>query len=626
MMDTRFLDYYNKELAYLKELGGEFASSFPKVAGHLGMHGNTVSDPYVERLMEGFAFLASRIHLKMDAEFPRFSQRLLEVVFPHYLAPTPSMAIVQIPFDLNEAAKSSTHGALLPRGSVLTSRAIPGIKTRCNFVTGHDLESWPIEIIEASAGVLAGDFPILGRQLRGKQAKGEVRLRLQCQRGLADGPLQLDKLTFFIAADDALATLIYEKLIGHTVGVVISAPHSTKQAVVLAADSLQPEGFATEQALLPTDPRVFQGYRLLHEYFAFPQRFMFFSINGLKQALHQLDQTSFEITMVLDCDPQGLVGAVDKSSFALNCVPVINIFPRHGNRMLLTEDGVEHHVVPDRTRPLDYEVYRVDSVDGFDRGNNPITSFVPFYSHVGHQSRGEQAYFSTRRAPRRLSEAAARRGGRSSYLGSEVFLSLVDAQEAPWSQAIDQLSIQMLLTNRDLPLLMPVNGDRDMEVESDQSMRWGRVLRGPSTPRFALADADVTWRLISHLSLNYLALRDQDPQSGAVVLRELLSLYADLADPMVAKHAQSIISVHTKAITRRLPVNGPLVFGRGIGIDIVVDELNFAGSSPFLFGSVLEQFLSRHVSMNTFCELSLSSVSRGEIAKWSPRWGGRPDA
>ncbi|MDH5857390.1 type VI secretion system baseplate subunit TssF [Lampropedia aestuarii] len=625
-MDARFLDYYNRELAYLKELGGEFSASFPKVAAHLGMHGNTVSDPYVERLLEGFAFLASRIHLKMDAEFPRFSQRLLEVVFPHYLAPTPSMAIVQIPFDLTEAAKSTVNGAVLPRGSVLTSRAIAGVKTRCNFVTGHELESWPLDIVEASAGMLAGDMPGLGRQLRGKEAKGEVRLRLRYQTPGAAGRPNPDKLTFFLAADDALATLMYEKLIGHTVGVVVSVPGQAGQTMVLPAQALQPEGFAADQALLPNDPRVFQGYRLLHEYFAFPQRFMFFSIAGLKAPLAKLDTDVFELTVLLDCDPEGLVGTVDKSSFALNCVPVINIFPRQGNRLLVTHDGVEHHVVADRTRPLDYEVYRVDMVDGYDRGNNPVTSFVPFYRHVGNQYPGAQAYFSTRRESRRMSETMMRHGGRSSYLGSEVFISLVDAQEAPWPHAIDQLSIQMLLTNRDLPLLMPVNGERDVEVETDQAMRWGRVLKGPSMPRFAMADREVTWRLISHLSLNYLALRDQDPQSGAVALRELLSLYADLADPMVAKHAESIIAMASKAVTRRLPVSGPLVFGRGIGIEATIDEMHFAGSSPYLFGSVLEQFLSRHVSMNVFCQMSLHSANRGLIATWPPRWGGRPDA
>lgn len=625
-MDRQFLDYYNRELAYLRELGGEFAETFPKVAGNLGMHGDNVSDPYVERLLEGFAFLAARIHRKIDAEFPRFSQRLLEVVYPHYLAPTPSMAIVQIPFDASSSAKSEVGGAYLPRGSVLVSGAIPGIKTRCRFVTGHDLESWPIDIMEASAGTLGGDLQI-GRHVPGKEPKGEIRLRLKFQTGAGGiGRKCPEHLTFYLNASEALATKIYEAVMGHTLGVVVNHPSRQEQSSFLPAKAVKAEGFDADQALLPTDPRVFQGYRLLHEYFAFPQRYLFFSITDLGSALRRLDSEVFELTILLDRDPGDLVGAVDRKSFELNCVPVINLFPRQGNRLLIQRDGVEHHVVVDRTRPLDYEVYRVDTVDGFDRGNQPLTSFAPFYRHVGTDSRAAQAYFTMRREPRRLSDSAIRNGGRSSYIGSEVFLSLVDAQEAPWPEQIEQLAVHMLLTNRDLPLLMPVSGNQDLLVETDQALKWGRILSGPSRPRFSLADGEMTWRLISHLSMNYLALRDQDPQSGAVVLRELLGLYASLADPLVAKHAESVMSVKTTPITRRVPVSGPLVFGRGVGIDVGVDELHFAGSSPYLFGSVLEQFLARHVSMNSFTQFSLLSATRGHLATWAPRWGGRPDA
>ncbi len=623
-MDSRFLDYYNRELAYLHELGAEFAASFPKVAGHLGMQGGLVADPYVERLMEGFAFLASRIHLKIDSEFPRFSQRLLEVVFPNYLAPTPAMAIVQIPLDPAGNTKNGGGVARLPRGTVLNSGAIPGIATKCTFVTGHDMEVWPIEVQEASAGMPAGDLP-LTRHLRGKEAQGEIRLRLKYQIPVASEQPHPERLVFFLAASDALATQIYEALIGHCLGVMVSSPQGG-ETTFLPAAALRQEGFDTDQALLPTDPRVFQGYRLLHEYFAFPQRFLFFSVNGLRAPLSRLGEDIFELTVLLDRDVGTLASTVNKKCFELNCVPVVNVFKRNGNRLLISHAGVEHHVVPDRTRPLDYEVYRVDSVEGFDRGNNPVTRFAPFYRHVGSDTGGCEAYFTTRRESRRMSDSSLREGARSSYAGSEVFLSLVDAREAPWPQQIDQLSVAMLLTNRDLPLLIPTNNARDLSVETDMPMSWGRILRGPSRPRFSVAEREMTWRLISHLSLNYLAMRDMDPQSGAVAMRELLGLYALLADPAVARHGESIVSVESSSVTRRLPVSGPLVFGRGVGIKVTVDEVPFAGSSPYLFGCVLEQFLARHVSMNMFCELSLHSATRGAIASWPPRWGGRPDA
>jgi len=623
-MDSRFLDYYNRELAYLHDLGAEFAAAFPKVASHLGMQERTIADPYVERLMEGFAFLAARIHLKIDSEFPRFSQRLLEVVFPNYLAPTPSMAIVQIPLEAGGSAKSGSGVARLPRGTVLKSGPIPNIATKCTFVTGQELEAWPLDIQEATAGMPAGDLQV-GRRFGNKEIKGEIRLRLKYQMPVTTKRLHPDRLVFFLAAADPLATQIYEAVIGHRLGVMISSP-AAKERFFLPATAVRGEGFDTDQALLPTDPRVFQGYRLLHEYFAFPQRFFFFSINELEKGLAQLDQDVFELTVLLDRDVGTLASTVDKKCFELNCVPVVNLFERSGNRLLVSHAGTEHHVVVDRTRPLDYEVFRVDAVEGFDRGNNPVTRFVPFYRHVGSDSGGCEAYFTTRRESRRLSDSSIRDGARSSYAGSEVFLSLVDGREAPWPQQLDQLAVSMLLTNRDLPLLIPTNNARDLAVETDLPMSWGRIIKGPSRPRFSVAEREMTWRLISHLSLNYLAMRDMDPQSGAVAMRELLSLYALLADPAVARHGESVVSVEASSVTRRLPVTGPLVFGRGINIRVTVDEVPFAGSSPYLFGCVLEQFLARHVSMNMFCELSLQSATRGPISTWPPRWGGRPDA
>jgi type VI secretion system protein ImpG len=622
-MDERFLDYYNRELAYLHEMGAEFAASFPKVAGHLGMQSGLIADPYVERLLEGFAFLSSRIHLKMDAEFPRFSQRLLEVVFPHYLAPTPAMAIVQIPLEPGSAPPTDFI-ARLSRGTELNSPVIPGTSTKCTFVTGQDMEAWPIDIVEASAGMRASDLP-LGRRSKGKEAQGEIRLRLKYQMPLTEKHIHPERLVFFLAAPDALATQIYEMLIARCLGVMVSSPLGG-ESTVLPATKLQPEGFAADQALLPSDPRVFQGYRLLHEYFAFPQRFLFFSIDGLQASLNRLGKDVFDLTVLLDRDVGTLASTVHKNCFELNCVPVVNVFRRNGSRLSISQSSVEHHVVPDRTRPLDYEVYRVDAVEGFDRGNNPVTRFTQFYRHIASDAGGGNAYFTTRRDARRLSDSAMRNGTRSSYAGSEVFLSLVDTHEAPWSQQIDQLSVSMLLTNRDLPLLIPTNNARDLSVETDLPMRWGRILRGPSRPRGPIADREMTWRLISHLSLNYIAMCDVDPQSGGAAMRKLLGLYALLADPAVARHGESVVAVETRPVTSRLPVSGPLVFGRGVGINVTVDEVPFAGSSPYLFGSVLEQFLARHVSMNMFCELSLSSATRGAIASWPPRWGGRPDA
>lgn len=622
-MDARFLDYYNRELTYLREMGSEFAEAFPKVAGRLGMQGDSVADPYVERLLEGFAFLSARIHVKIDAEFPRFSQRLLEVVYPHYLAPTPAMAIACVDSDeLGRGGKDGANGPL-PRGTRMMTAAVPGSRTACTFVTSQDVDVWPLAVVEARAE-LPGDGLPSGVGYERSAIKGVIRLRLRFTHAEAARQQLPDRLCFHIAADEPDAGLIYEAILGHGVGVAITTRSGGRSHPLPGGGTLRAEGFDAAQALLPTDARVFQGYRLLHEYFAFPARYLFFSIGGIGQAVEAIDEETFEVAILLDCDPASLLPVVSGKSFLLNCVPVINLFQAAGNRLSVTPGALEHHIVPDRTRPLDYEVYQVFGVDGFDRGNNALRSFAPFYKHVGQAHGGGEAYFSARREPRRLSENGPRQGGRSGYLGSEVFVSLVDMRESPWPERIEQISVDMLLTNRDLPLLLPTGAT--LTVESSLPVRRAKLVRGPSRPRPQVAEREMTWRLISHLSINYLALRDLDSGSGAALLRELLGLYAALADPVVARHADAVVATEVKAVNRRLPVAGPLVFGRGVAVNLTLDERPFAGGSPYLFGAVLEQFLSRHVSMNMFCELSLSSTTRGPIAAWPPRWGGRPDA
>lgn len=623
-MDARFLDYYNRELTYLRELGGEFAQAFPKVAARLGGQGEAIADPYVERLMEGFSFLAARIHLKIDAEFPRFSQRLLEVVYPHYLAPTPAMAIVRLEAGAT-SGKELPEGARVPRGTRMNSGLVPGTKTQCTFVTAHDLEVWPIEIVEARAGTPGDDLP--SARLPGNApVRGVIRIRMRRLPGGESECRQPDRIVLYIAADEPQATLLHEAIVGHGRAVVVSGVGPGSGATVLEQSAIRAEGYAADQALLPCDARVFQGYRLLHEYFAFPQRFLFFSLNGLSPALERIAGDSFDLNILLDRDVGALAASVSRKSLALNCVPVINLFQQNGARLPTSPGEVEQHIVPDRTRPLDFEVYRVDAVEGLNRGNEAVRRFAPFYHYVGQESGASEAYFSVRREPRRISEASNRGGGRSAYLGSEVYLSLVDPNEAPWSETIEQLSLDMLVTNRDLPLLLPSGEGAVLAVETDVPLRRASIVCGPSRPRNPVAERDMTWRLISHLSLNYLALSEMDAASGAGQLRELLGLYAALADPVVARHADAIVSADVQAVNRRLPVSGPLVFGRGVAVNLTLDERPFAGGSPYLFGSVLEQFLARHVSMNMFCEVAITSTTRGALASWPPRWGGRPDA
>jgi type VI secretion system protein ImpG len=622
-MDPRLLEYYNRELNYLRELGGEFALQYPKVALRLGMQGIDVADPYVERLLEGFAFLAARIHLKYDAEFPRFSQRLLEVVYPNYLAPTPSMCVVEMLMPADKA--SVLDGFTVNRGSLMRARLSKDERTACEFQTAHDVTLWPVEVVSASVTGAPPDLPLSSMPLQAK-VRASIRLRLRLTAPIPPERLKLDELTFFLRGTDEVVSRLYERLFAHCAGVVISGTERpTKVARYLPPSAMRQEGFSEKQALLPYQARGFQGYRLLHEYFAFPPRFWFFTVTGMRDTLRTIKDGVFDITILLDAECADLEQVVDANYFALNCAPAVNLSPRKADRIALTGERNEYHVVVDRSRPMDHEVYALTSVEGFGEDNTFATRFDPFYSTVtGTARQGHGAYYSVRREPRLMSDTARRHGPRTSYIGSEVFLSLVDQSEAPFKSDLQQVAVNALVTNRDLALIMPLGGDSDFTLVNSAPVAAIRVVRGPSRPTPAIAERDVTWRLISHLSLNYLALTDLSANEGARTLRELLELYSALAEPTVRKQIDGVTSMSIQSVTRRLPGKGPLVFGRGLAGRITIDETQFSGMNPFLFGAVMEEFFARHVSINSFTELTLDVTSSGTLHTWPPRFGTRP--
>jgi type VI secretion system protein ImpG len=622
-MDPRLLEYYNRELNYLRELGTEFAQQYPKVALRLGMQGIDVADPYVERLLEGFAFLSARINLKYDAEFPRFSQRLLEVVYPNYLAPTPAMCVVEMILPADKA--SVLDGFTVKRGSQMRARMSKDERTACEFQTAHNVTLWPIEVTHARVSGAPPDLPLNSMPVVGK-VRGSIRLRMRLTAPIPPERLKLDELTFFLRGTDEVVSRLYERLFAHCVGVVISDTERPARIVkYLDKSAVCAEGFSENQSLLPYQSRGFQGYRLLHEYFAFPPRFWFFTVKGLRNTLKSMASGTFDITILLDAECADLEQVIDANYFALNCTPAVNLSPRKADRIAITGERNEYHVVVDRSRPMDHEVYSLTSVEGFSEDNTLATRFDPFYSTVtGSARQGHGAYYSVRREPRLMSDTARRHGPRTSYVGSEVFLSLVDQNEAPFKSNLQQVAVSVLVTNRDLSLIMPLGGDSDFTLVSSAPVAGIRVVRGPSRPTPAIAERDVTWRLISHLSLNYLALTDLGPAEGARALRELLDLYAALAEPTVRKQIEGITSMAIQSVTRRLPGKGPLVFGRGLAGRITVDEAQFSGMNPFLFGAVLEEFFARHVSMNSFTELTLDVASSGKLHTWPPRFGTRP--
>jgi type VI secretion system protein ImpG len=623
-MDHRLLAYYNRELQYVRQLGGEFAKQFPKIAGRLGLDAFECSDPYVERLLEGFAFLSARVQLKIDSEFPRFTESMLEMVYPHYLSPTPSMAVVQL--TPNPRQGNLNDGFLVPRGTTLRSNVAQGEQTPCVYRTAHDLALWPLELVSISHSAYLGDIGEV-RLVNRRPVRGAVRLKFRTVDGSPIRQLSLDRLPLFVRGTDQTSQRLYELLLGASIGSVLRAPGGDFREVV-AENAVIPVGFEDDQAMLPCGPKSFQGYRLLQEYFALPSRFMFAELRSLRRAIQQCCGSELEVIILVDRHDPVVERGVTAANISLFCSPAVNLFPRRADRIHLTDRVHEYHVVADRTRPMDLEIHTVSKVVGYGTSAEAQRNFAPFYSCTERSPHHpDAAYFTLHREPRVASSRQRRDGPRSTYAGSELYIALVDGQQGPYHPDLKQVSVDTLCTNRDLPLHMSIGaGSTDFYVESGAPIESVRCLVGPTPPHESHAWGGTSWRLVSHLSLNYLSITNTGDGSGAEVLRELLQLYSHLADTSQARQIEGLRSISSTPIVRALPNTVPANFVRGLELVVECDETAFEGTSVFLLGTVLDQFFSKYVSLNSFTETVLRSTQRGQIMRWPARLGRRPNA
>lgn len=624
-MDDRLLALYEQELRHLRETASEFARANPRIAARLDLDpqgNNPPKDPYVERLLEGFAFLTSRVLLKFESEYPRFTQALLETIYPHFLAPTPSMTIVRFHPDTADAGLN--NGFPVPRGTMLRSTTAPEGRSECRFGTAHNVTLWPMEIEQAA--YFLRDLATL-KLPPGANARAALRLQLATGPGIELGNLELDELTFFISAPEGLNHQLYEHIFTRTHKIMVRAGGPSSKPLLLPVSNLQQVGFSPEEALLPFDGRSFQGYRLLHEYFAMPERFLFFKISGIAPVLHNCKDSKLEIALLFDEAAAEFEEVVQREHFAMYCTPAINVFPMRTDRILLSSRSSENQVIVDRTRPLDFEIYQILKVTGYGSAPGEEQEFRSFYAANDLDAADStSAFYSIHRVPRTPSAREKERLGSSPYIGSEVYLMLVDARNAPYSGAIQELGLQALCTNRDLPRRLPASEDgKDFLVDADVLVRKISRVKPPTRPRFdsVEGDGDLAWRAISHLSLNYLSLLDDKSGRSIVALRDLLKLYGDPHDIAFRKHVESLLNVSCKPVIRRISSAGLSSFVRGLEISLDFDD-SIQASGVFLFGSVLDHFFAKYVSINSFIETVVSRKKRGVIKRWPPMSGTRP--
>mgnify|MGYP000011005146 FL=1 len=623
-MNENFLKYYNNELRHIRETANEFSQQYPKIAGRLGIETLEVADPYVERLLEGFAYMAARVQLKLDAKHPELTQQLMNIVYPHYQAQTPSCAIVQL-------SPISGEGSLLSGFDVETHTQMwsrvgnDKQATPCQFRTTQNTTLWPIEL--AGAKYYSSNSALAAAGWHGPEhCKAGIRLQFSTQPGILFSQLPLDELVLHIAGEDDLPMKLYEQIFANGIGFIIkdkAKPES--QGHFFNADHICQSGFDDDEALLPYPNRSFQGYRLLQEYFTFPKRFLFFKLTALQEFLKDFSGNEIEITILLDKSHSELASLTTQDQFKLFCTPAVNLFNKNSERIRLEKGEYQYHVSPDRTRPMDFEVYQVEGVSGYKSGAQTTQSFLPFYGHKNHsQDHQDSGFFTTIRKPRQHSSQQKRFGARSnSYLGSETYLSIVDSNNAPYQFDLKQLGIDLLCTNRDLPLHMPIGrGDTDFTLETGAPVESIKVITGPSTPIQARPPSEISWQFVNHLSLNYLSLCDNE--EGADKIRQLLRLYSNSQNSSFEKQIEAIKSIRSKPVNRQLRFSDKVAYCRGLEIEVECDESGFEGQGVYLLGAVLERFFSKYVSINSFTQTSLISTRRGKIHTWPPKAGGQP--
>jgi len=324
-MDSRILKHYESELSYLREMGAEFAQSYPKVASRLGMDDIEVLDPYVERILEGSAFLSARVQLELELQYPAFTSHLLEIVYPHYLAPIPSMMVANLAPDMDNPAVDD--GFLMPRGTQLRTERSAVAQSACTFTTSSDLTLWPVEICEAEYIDGRGALVAAG-VVHAKEARAGIRLRLRRAGGKPIAELPLDTLNVFLGGHGVQGWQLHELLCTQTTGLVARSADRRDDWVQDLSGGIRARGFSPQEALLPTPRQSFDGYRLLQEYFAMPERFHFVDIEGLSQGIARSKGSELDIYILFSKGMPEISAGITPEAFSLNCVPAIHAFQR----------------------------------------------------------------------------------------------------------------------------------------------------------------------------------------------------------------------------------------------------------------------------------------------------------
>jgi len=624
--------YYERELEAIRHLAREFAAQYPKTAGRLLVEPTTGRsvDPHVERLLEGFALLAGRVHHKLDDEFPELTDALLNILYPHYLAPFPSTMVVE--FKADPVNTPMAEGFPIPRHSQILTNPVnpPTNDLRCKFRTAYPVTLWPVVVTGAKIQGPPYQGLRLPRGMPPANTEAVLQISLECQGGTSFEKLNLETLRFHLLGNDQNVAEIYELLLNRASQVLFvpTDKPAMDPVFVKPAEALTSVGFDREESLLPYPAHSMPGYRLLTEMFAYPAKFWFVDLNKLSLAKKAGFGRRLDLVVFLrgvKADIANLEKAVDQSTFRLGCTPAINLFDQSCQPITVSQVKSEYRVVPVHHHPQGYEIFSISEVSAVDPEHGEPVKFRPFYD-ITHPSgrEGREAYWYPTR------KASTRDGDK----GTEVTLTLVDKGWDPLMPAGATLVVKAVCTNRELGAqLQRSMANVRLELERAAPLAGIECVRPPSLPlRPSRKRRGSYWRLLSHLSLNHLSISETAPAEARAALQEILRLY-DFSEgdsgPRAGVNAMlidGVVGVSSRRLVGRVGDAAASGFARGVEVTVELDEQKYVGTGAFLFASVLEQFLGLYTTVNSFTQLLAKTPgSDGQvIRRWPPRAGDKP--
>jgi len=649
-MNHEFLDLYNQELRLLHEQASEFAEEYPGVADRLGGLLRDRTDPMIAGLLEGTAYLAARVQLKLRHEFPEFTNNLLEQLVPNYLAPTPSALLAKIVPPYGDPALRD--GSRIAQGSYLDATYRQrDRRVACRYRLCGDISLWPFEIKGAEYFASPGPLQALGLPARPDIVAGlclslthRTASRIEEELGDAVAPKEpstwfagcrVTELPVYLLGAEADAVALYEQLFANCVAVFFRYLDEFGDPVVIRApeDCLAQLGFAEGEALIPPDKRIFRGFDLVREYFLFPGKFLGFNLTQLSTVMPRLTAKSVDVLFGFNEANTRLPAAVRPGFFGLYSAPAINLFEKTTHRVTIKPNQHEYHLVPDRSHYLDFEPHRILEVYAHCTALPQKLPVRPLYSARDGAASERGLYYTVRRLPRRRSFEERTYGSESDYTGTDMFISLSEPATVD-EPAVAELSVRALCSNRHLPEHLPVGeGGADFRLLDNTTLQVV-CAAGPTAPREPVLTqlrsrtekahtGEVAWRLINLLSVNHLGLVEDGAGRNGQALREMLTLFADLSNSTTERQIRGVKSVNSRPVVRRVRQRSGIGAARGIEVTVTLDERAFEGSGVFLLGAVLDRFFSQYAALNHFTQTVIRTAERGEIMRWPPRAGGR---